>query len=65
MAEKEEAVPEGVRDWLAEKFGTLSIHGGAVGYYQACNKVTIGGEDFDKANGFVDMWETLRWHLSP
>ena len=38
-------------DLITEKLGTLSIHGGVVGYYQGASKAKIGGESFPNPDG--------------
>ena len=40
-----------VTDIIAEKFGSLSIHGGVVGYYQGASKTKIGGMHFENPDG--------------
>lgn len=42
---------EAVKNTFAERFGTLSIHGGVLGYYQGRNAPDIGGIGYDNANG--------------
>jgi hypothetical protein len=36
---------------IAKKLGTLSIHGGVVGYYQGASKAKIGGTSFENPDG--------------
>ena len=40
-----------IKDALMERLGTLSIHGGVVGYYQGRNAPTINDIDYSGANG--------------
>jgi hypothetical protein len=40
-----------VKETLKEKLGSLSIHGGVVGYYQGMTDATIGGMDFKNPDG--------------
>ncbi len=57
----QEGTPEGapvrgeelktIKDTIMERLGTLSIHGGALGYYQGRNGPTIDGVDYEDANG--------------
>jgi len=40
-----------IKDTIMERLGTLSIHGGVVGYYQGRNGPTINDIDYKGANG--------------
>ena len=42
---------EAIKKGFEERFGTLSLHGGVVGYWQGANEPEIGGEDFRSSNG--------------
>ena len=46
---KEEA--QGVRSFLKERLGALSIHGSVLGYYQGMNEPEIGGLEYENPNG--------------
>ena len=52
-AEYEQAKAEvkDIKDIIAERLATLSIHGGVVGYYQGMTTADIGGEHFKNPNG--------------
>jgi len=50
LQEKFESKEEAI-NLIAEKLGTLSIHGGVVGYYQGASKAKIGGESFENPDG--------------
>ena len=46
-----ESEKKGVAEILMEKFGTLSIHGGAVGFYQGNNETQFDGTTIENNNG--------------
>ncbi len=49
--QEESESEKGAKDVLEEKLGTLSIHGGVVGYYQGASKSKIGGTHFGNPDG--------------
>jgi hypothetical protein len=61
LEEREQAQKEGIgtrgselqaiKKSFEERFGTLSLHGGVVGYWQGANEPEIDGEDFRSSSG--------------
>jgi hypothetical protein len=49
--EEAKAEVKDIKDVIMERLGTLSIHGGLVGYYQGMTEPEIGGQDFDNPDG--------------
>jgi hypothetical protein len=42
---------EAIKKGFEDRFGTLSVHGVVVGYWQGANEPEIGGEDFRSSSG--------------
>jgi hypothetical protein len=50
-AKTEKTIGEKLDEVLGDRFGSLSIHGDIVGYWQGANEPDIGGVNFDSSNG--------------
>jgi len=50
-AKTEKTIGEKIDEVLGDRFGSLSIHGSIVGYWQGANEPEIGGVNFNSSNG--------------
>ena len=50
-AKTEKTIGEKLDEVLGDRFGSLSIHGNIVGYWQGANEPEIGGVNFNSSNG--------------